>query len=179
MNINTFSTLSEAIEEIEGKYHNHNQDLLLIPPTNDPYASDRKLGDEPIGLTGNLDLPADVTGELHQHDSDSEGEEQVQEKRNANKRKWRDGTRAFKDDWIDEKEFCNPIEDFPQHLYISELELYKLYFDKEVEQLFLDCTKKCAAHNNYPVFTFETSDLWDFLTIPTLSTFSTCPQFNL
>lgn len=34
------------------------------------------------------------------------------------------------------------MEDFLQHLEISEPDLYKLYFDKEVKQLFLDCTKK-------------------------------------
>ena len=57
---------------------------------------------------------ADVTGEaeLHQHDSDSEDEQKVLEKRKSNKRKWRGGTQIFKDDWIDEKEFCNPIEGF-------------------------------------------------------------------
>ena len=65
--------------------------------------------------------------ELHQHDFSSEDEEQVQEKKKSNKRKWRDGTRAFKDDWICEKESCNHIEGCPQLLDISELELYKTY----------------------------------------------------
>lgn len=74
---------------------------------------------------------AHVTGEaeLHQHDSGNEDEEKVLEKRKSNKRKWRDGIQIFKDDWINEKEFSNPIEGLLQHLGISELELYKLYFE--------------------------------------------------
>lgn len=49
MNRNTVSTLSEAIEEINTKYYNHNQDLLLLSTINDPYISDEEVGDDRIG----------------------------------------------------------------------------------------------------------------------------------
>ena len=68
MNKNICVTLSEATEEMEGSNFNHNQELLLLPPTNDPYASNEKNGDDDIGLAGDLDLQAEVIGkvELHQ-----------------------------------------------------------------------------------------------------------------
>ena len=44
MNKNICATLIKAIEEIEGVNFNHNQELLLLPPTIDPYASDEEIG---------------------------------------------------------------------------------------------------------------------------------------
>ena len=37
------------------------QGVVLLPPPNDPYASDEEVGDDDVGLVGNIDLPADVT----------------------------------------------------------------------------------------------------------------------
>ena len=84
INRNKFATLSEAIEEIERcnfltcyleVISNHNQDLVLLTQNNDPYAYE-EVRDDDIGLVGNLDLPANFTGEvkLHQHNSQSEDE---------------------------------------------------------------------------------------------------------
>ena len=63
-NRNIFDTLNEAIEDIEGSQYIGDQDLVILPPDSDPYASDEEVGDDDIGLAGNLDLPADVTGGL-------------------------------------------------------------------------------------------------------------------
>ena len=74
MNRNIFATLSEAIEEIEGNNYNHNQDLVLLhpsprppppPTTNHPYTSDEGVGDDGIGLAGNLDLQLMLLGKLN------------------------------------------------------------------------------------------------------------------
>ena len=76
-------------------------------------------------MVGNIDLPINFTGEveLHQHDSQKEDEQKkVQENKKGNKRKWKDRTRVFEDDWIDE-ESRNPMENFPQILNISKTEL--------------------------------------------------------
>ena len=80
MNRNIFVTLSEAIEEIAGKLYNHNQDLVLLHQNNDPHASDKEVRDDTVGQAGNLEPPADITGEveLHQHNSDKEDEVQMQ-----------------------------------------------------------------------------------------------------
>ena len=68
MNQNICATLIKAIEEIVGINFNHNQELLLLPQTIDPYASDEEIGDDDTGLGENLDQPAEITGkvELHQ-----------------------------------------------------------------------------------------------------------------
>ena len=68
MNQNICATLIKAIEEIEGINFNHNQELLLLPPTIDPYASDEEIGVDDTGLDENLDQLAEITGkvELHQ-----------------------------------------------------------------------------------------------------------------
>ena len=43
------------------------QDLVLLPPPNYQYTSDKEVGDDDIGLTGNIDLPTDVTGVVEVH----------------------------------------------------------------------------------------------------------------
>ena len=63
---------------------------------------------------------------------------------------------------------------------LNELELYKLFFDRKVEQLFLDCTNKYAlAQKNDPSFSMNTEDLWDFFTIITFSSDNLRPQFTM
>ena len=59
------------------------------------------------------------------------------------------------------------VEEFLHLVDLNELELYKMFFDREVEQLFLDCTNKYALIQNDPSFSMNTEDLWDFLTIIT------------
>ena len=70
MNRNIFSTLDEVIEEIEGKNYRANPDVVLVPPSNDPFASDEEEGDDDIGLTGNINLPLDVSGTIEIHNDD-------------------------------------------------------------------------------------------------------------
>ena len=43
------------------------QDVVLLPPANDPYASDKEEGDDDIGLAGNINLPSDITGAVEIH----------------------------------------------------------------------------------------------------------------
>ena len=62
----------------------------------------------------------------------------------GNKRKWKEGTKVFKNDWYKATEQFKVVEELPHLVDLNELELYKLFFDREVEQLFLDCTNKYA-----------------------------------
>ena len=122
-----FAILSEAFAEIAGSKYNLNQDQVLPLQINDPYPSDKEVGDDNIGLAGKLNLPADVTMDvdLHQHDSESEDEEQVQEKkRQVTKESWEIEQKPLRMTGLVKKKSCNPFEDFPQILNITKLELY-------------------------------------------------------
>ena len=67
MERNIFDTLDAAIENIVNDNYVGLQDVVLLPPSNDPYASDEEEGDDGIGLAGNLNLPSDVTGTIEIH----------------------------------------------------------------------------------------------------------------
>ena len=98
----------------------------------------------------------------------------------GNKRKWKEETKVFKNDWYNATERFNVVEEFPHLVDLNELELYKLFFDKEVKELFLDCTNKYAlAQKNDPSFPMNTEDLWDFFTIITFASYNLRPQFTL
>ena len=71
------------------------------------------------------------------------------------------------------------VQEFPHLVELNELELYKMFFDREVEQLFLDCTNKYELTQNDPSFSMNTEDLWDFSTIITFSSYNLQPQFTM
>ena len=185
MERNNFDTLDEAIEDIDGGEYSGPQDLVLLPPANDPYASDEEEGDDDIGLAGNINLPSDVTGAVEIHrdneesdDDESSNEGNEQSKRKRNKRKWRDGVQLFDVNWYKNNDISYVIEDFGELIDNTELQLYKLSFDKEVEQLFIDKTTKYAtAQENDANFSLNRAELWDFFTIITFSPYNTRPQF--
>ena len=74
MDGNVFENLFDAIDDIDSG--GGQGDLVLLPPPNDPYASDEEIGDDDIGLAPNFGLPSGVTGTLEFHEdtnSDSDG----------------------------------------------------------------------------------------------------------
>ena len=79
MERNIFETLHDAVEAVEEGYGE--QDLVLLPPPNDQYGSDEEVGDDDIGLAGNIDLPTDVTGvvEVHCANVDSDDDDDSDE----------------------------------------------------------------------------------------------------
>ena len=143
--------------------------MVLLHPCDDPFASDEEEGEDDIGLAGSSNVD---------NDSD-DNNEQTQTK--GNKRNWRDGTRVFDVNWYQNDEICNVAKDFPQLVdNNSELELYKLFYDDKVEQLFGLFKKKYATtQQNDPTFTTDRTDLWDFVTILTFSSYNTRPQFGM
>ena len=57
------------------------------------------------------------------------------------------------------------LKGFPQLLDLSEMELYKLHFDDEGDQLFIDFTIKYDnTQKNDPTFNIDKNYPWDFLT---------------
>lgn len=52
----TFYNLDEAIENIEGGEYFAPQDVVLLPPANDPCARDEEEGGDDIGLARNINL---------------------------------------------------------------------------------------------------------------------------
>ena len=122
-----------------------------------------------IGLAGNINLPADVSGTVEIHHRWMIWQEKMKE-----------GTEVFKNDWYKATEGFNVVEEFPHVVDLNELQFYKLFFDKEVKQLFLDCTNKYAlTQKNDPSFTMKTEDLWNFFTIITFASYNLRPQFAM
>ena len=62
---------------------------------------------------------------------------------------------------------------------ISKLDLFKLYFDAEVDELFLDSSMQYAKQKNDQTFEIDRTDLWDFITNMTVSSYNVRPQFNM
>ena len=54
MNGNISSILDEISKEIEANDFLNTQNVVLLPPSNYPFASDEKEGDDDIGLSGNI-----------------------------------------------------------------------------------------------------------------------------
>ena len=181
MDRNIFEALSEAIDAVDNSTLRGNHDIVLLPPDNDPYASDEEDGDDDIGLTGNINLPADTSGaiEIHHRFTD-ETDEASEEFPKGNKRKWIEGTDKFEQEWYEPTERTNIEETFPLLVDLSELDLYKMFFDREVEQLIIDCTNKYAStQKNDPSFSLDAERLWDFFTIITFSLYNVQPQFTM
>ena len=126
-----FETLSELIDEFESSAFRGDQDIVLLPPSNDPFASDEKDKDDDIGLAGNLNLLADVSGAVEIHHRYNDGNNEVhRELTKGNKRKWKEGTKAFKNDWYKATEGFNVVEEYSHLVDLNALELYKLFFDR-------------------------------------------------
>ena len=52
---------------------------------------------------------------------------------------------------------------------ISELDLFKLCFDAEVDEMFLDSSMRYAKQKNDQTFEMDQTDLWDVVTIMNVS----------
>ena len=57
MERSAFGTLRDAISAFESDNHSQEQDLILLPPQTDEYASNEEVGDDDIGYAGNIELP--------------------------------------------------------------------------------------------------------------------------
>ena len=92
MERSAFGTLSDAIAAFESNNHSEEQNLVLLPPPTDGYASNEKDGDDGIGYAGNIEPPGDVAGTIEIHrrlvdsDSDTDEEDNPPAKSNAKKR---------------------------------------------------------------------------------------------
>ena len=101
MNGSIFSILDEIIKEIEANGYSDTQNVVLVPPSNDLFASDKEECDDDIGLSGNINLPVDVSGivKIHSDGSDdtdvSNNNDLDEPYLKANKRKWKGGTKIF------------------------------------------------------------------------------------
>ena len=79
-----FDTLEEAVEDVEDR--DGKDDVVLLPPANNPYVSDEGVGDDVIGFGDNLDLPVDPAGPVEIHgaeSSDSETDYEIDENKNT------------------------------------------------------------------------------------------------
>ena len=75
--------------------------MALLPPSNNSFASDEEEGNDDIGLSGNINLPVDLSGivKIHTDGSDDtdvtndDGLDELYPK--IDKRKWKDGNKNF------------------------------------------------------------------------------------
>ena len=85
---------------------------------------------------------------------------------------------AFKE-WNEEQDHHNLQNDDPELIEISELDLFNLYSYAEVDELFLDSSMQYAKQKNDQTFEIDPTDLWDFVTIMTVSSYNVRPQFSM
>ena len=110
MERNIFETLIEAIDEFESSAFRGNQDIVLLSPSNDPFAYTEEDADDDIRLAGNLYLPADASGAVEIHHRYNDGNNEVdKELPKRNKRKWKEGIKVFKNDWYKATERFNVV----------------------------------------------------------------------
>ena len=93
-------------------------------------------------------------------------------------RKWKREATEFKE-WNEEQDHHNHQNDHPQLIEISELDLFKLYFDSEVDKLFLHSSMQYAKQKNDQTFEIYRRYFWDFITIMTVSSYNVRPQFRM
>ena len=58
-------------------------------------------------------------------------------------------------------------------------EIYELFFDKDVEELFIQFSERYAHQKNLHNFKLTKEDLWDFFTVIMISSYNLHPQFHL
>ena len=92
MERSAFVTLRDKTAAFQSDNHSQEQDLVLLPPPTDGYASNEEVGDDDIGYAGNIELPGYVAGTIEIHrrhvesDSDTDEEDNPPVKSNAKKR---------------------------------------------------------------------------------------------
>lgn len=70
MNLNISSILDEIIKEIKANDYSSTQNVVLLLPSNNSLASDEEEVDDDVGLSGNINLPVDVSGIVNIHTDD-------------------------------------------------------------------------------------------------------------
>ena len=176
MNWNISSILDESIKEIETNDYLDTQNVVLLPPSNDPFTSDEEEGADDIGLSGNINLPINVSGIAEVYvdidgsdDIDMSNDNGLDEPYpNADQRRWKDGTKIFLISiplGTKMAKLRMLLKGFLQLLDLSESELCKLHFDDEVDQLCISFTKKNVnTQKNDPTFNINKNYPWDFFT---------------
>ena len=92
MERSAFVTLRDKTAAFQSDNHSQEQDLVLLPPPTDGYASNEEVGDDDIGYAGTIELPGYVAGTIEIHrrhvesDSDTDKEDNPPVKSNAKKR---------------------------------------------------------------------------------------------
>ena len=90
--------------------------------------------------------------------------------------RWKKGARNFQSMCF---ENLPPLgELFGELIDKTVLEIYQLFFDKDVEQLFIQFSEIYAQQKNLNDFKLAKADLWDFFTVVTIS-YNLRPQFQL
>ena len=188
-----FLTLDEAVEECA---NDDDFDTIIIhPPESNGNITEEEEdimehndGKGPNDVSGTLELSQ--SSKLRRHDSCKESgdvEESTtssvmpaQEKRKTRpKRKWYEGDVRLDNSGI-VQEMDKFVDQYPLLKNQSPLEIFKLYFDSEVEEMFVNYTNKYASEiKNEKNFDFNREDLWRFIIIVTISCYNERPRYRL
>ena len=85
---------------------------------------------------------------------------------------------SFKE-WNKEQDDHYLQNDHPELTEISELDLFKLYFDAELNELLLDSSVQYVKQKNDQKFEIDWSGLWGLITIMTVFFYNVIPQLNI
>ena len=99
------------------------------------------------------------------------------EKKHWPKRNWGSSDKKFVE--MQRRPAMSCLQDqYPDLASKSPLEIYKLFFDREIEDLIIHHTMKYAreVHNDHE-FVFERDDLWKFLIIIPISSYNERPSY--
>ena len=77
--------------------------------------------------------------------------------------------------WSEEQDHHNLQNDHPELIEISELDLFKLHFDADVDELLLDSSMQYAKLKNDQTFENYRTNFWNFITILTVSSYNVRP----
>ena len=78
---------------------------------------------------------------------------------------------------MESEEFPPSVETHEEILDKNAFELYKMYFDDKIEELFVRYLY--AIQKNDHEFSLPKQDLWDFMTIMIISSYSVRPPFSI
>jgi hypothetical protein len=179
------STLMEAANIAESD--NRSVDIVILPPSTVDSVSDEEVADDDELLPSSL--PSDVAGPLvvQFHEDSFEdcevlsGEKQKYVKQRKSQKppapKWRD--RCDYQDPIDTQEITNLSESHPYLASKNPFELFRMFYDDELQRLIINESITYARQKNDQQFNLNETDLDTFIAILMFSGYHSLPRERL
>ena len=170
-----YKTLEEAIEAIINDSDDEIDTAIIIPP-----ASDGNVTEEEDETAKNV---KDICGTIEVHSKKEKKFDEVNtpvtKKMKLRDRHWSSDAKNFQR--MGDRNCISHIScEYPLLYDKSPLEIFKLFFDSEIENIFISCSNKYAKEvKNDHTFTLSKDDLWKWMAILTVSSYNERPQSRL